>query len=73
MYTIKTFYKIISAANITQHELYEVFYALFIYLFTVVMVTIVIDGEEEDKIAKLRDRMIKNMELCRGRISDLSK
>ena len=36
------------------------------------MATVTIDGEEEDKIAKLRDQMINNMELCRGRISDLS-
>ena len=39
----------------------------------VARVIIVIDAKEDDKIANLRDRMIKNMELCRGRISDLSK
>ena len=33
----------------------------------------VTDGEEDDKIATLRDKMIKNMELCRGRIADLGK
>ena len=33
----------------------------------------VTDGEEDDKIATLRDKMIKNMELCRGRIAELGK
>ena len=32
----------------------------------------VTDGEEEERITKLRDKMIKNMELCQGRINELS-
>lgn len=31
------------------------------------------DGEEEERITKLRDKMIKNMELCQGRINELMK
>jgi len=39
----------------------------------VMLVWCITDKEEDAKIEKLRDKMIKNIELCQGRITILSE